>query len=108
MFASKATLALYYLAAAYLVLLAWAAVLHDHINDASDDGRARTARRATAFLVAGVAHPAFALAAWDLGRQLNDPGVDQGASSGRVARLAPFVAVVSAVAATMIWSFGGG
>ncbi len=108
MFASKATLALYYFGAAYLVMLAWAAVLHDHVNDASDVGRARTARRARAALVAGVAHPAFALAAWDLARQLHAAGADEIGSSGRVGRLAPIIAVVSSAAAAMIWSFSGG
>ena len=104
MFASKATLALYYLGAAYLVALAWAAVLHDHINDSSDAGRGRTARRATACLVAGIAHPAFALAAWDMARQLNATGGDEeGGSSGRVGRLAPIVAVVSTAVAAMVW-----
>lgn len=108
MFASKATLALYYFGAAYLVMLAWAAVLHDHINDASDAGRARTARRATACLVAGIAHPAFALAAWDIARQLNAAsGDEEGGSSGRVGRLAPIVAIVSAAVAALIWSFVG-
>jgi len=104
-FASKATLALYYFGAAYLVALAWAAVLHDHINDVSEEGRARTTRRATGFLVAGVAHPAFALAAWDVARQLNASGADDEGASGLVGRLAPLVAVVSAAAAIMIWSF---
>ena len=109
MFASKATLALYYFGAAYLVMLAWAVVLHDHINDSSDAGRARTTRRATAFLVVGIVHPAFALAAWDLARQLNVAGDgDEVGSSGRVGRFAPIVAAVSAAAAGMIWSFGGG
>lgn len=108
MFASKATLALYYLGAASLVALAWAAVLHDHIHDATDEGRARTTRRATACLVAGVAHPAFALAAWDIARQLNVAGADENLLSARVGRLAPVMAVVSGAAAAMIWSFGGG
>lgn len=108
MFGWKSTLGLYYLGAAYLVMLAWAAVLHDHVNDASDAGRARTTRRATACLIAGIAHPAFALAAWDIARQLHTGGGDdEGASSSRVGRLAPMVAVVSTAAAAMIWSFGG-
>jgi hypothetical protein len=107
-FASKATLALCYFGVTYLVALAWLATLHDHITDASDEGRARTSRRARVLLVAGIAHPALALAAWDVARQ-QDPGDDDAdVSSARLERTAPLVAVVSASAAAALWSFGGG
>jgi hypothetical protein len=90
---------LYYFGTAYLVALAWAAVLHDHIQDSSDHGRSRAVRRAAGFLAAGAAHPAFALAAWDIARQLDSP---------RVGRLAPVVAAASTAGAVLLFASGGG
>ena len=107
MFASKATLAWYYFGAAYLVALAWVAVLHDLINDASVEGRARTSRRAVACLVAGLVHPAFALAAWDISRQVHAFEPDDESSSARVGRISIVVALASTTAAALILSLSG-
>ena len=109
MLAPKAMLALYYSGAAYLVALTWAAVLHDLINDPSAANRERTTRRAVVCLVAGVAHPVFALAAWDIGRQLGATDTDLvDDAATRVRRLAPVVAFASASAAAVLLTLAGG
>jgi len=106
-FASTATLALFYVGAAYLVALAWAAVLHDLINDPTEEGRARAARRAGGYLVAGAVHPLFALAAWDIARQVDGPGLERDAPCARLRSLAPVVAAVSASCAAVLFALAG-
>jgi hypothetical protein len=95
-FAPTATLALYYLGVSYLAVLAWAGVGHDLIHDRSDDVHRRTQRRVVGLVVFGVAHPAFALAAWDIARELAKDGDGPPASAVRQVALA--VAAASAAA----------
>jgi peptidoglycan/LPS O-acetylase OafA/YrhL len=101
--ASKATLALYFFGAAYLAVLAWAAVVHDVINDPSGEGRARAGRLATGYLIAGLVHPVLALAAWDIARQVDAADPDGAAIAARVRRLAPVVVAVSVAAAVVLF-----
>jgi hypothetical protein len=73
-------LLLYYLGFGFVLLLAWAAVLYDAVRR---EPQPSTTLAVRALRVLGIVHPAAAIAAWDLRRELARDGAADGAPAGR-------------------------
>lgn len=91
---------IYYLGFGFVILLGWAACHPDRLLDT--DGARRYLRRAALAAVAGIVHPAIALAARDLIGQVGHElptGQDIATTHRRVATTANACAVLSLVPA---------
>ena len=104
MLPAEPALVLYVVGVGYLAMLAWAGAIHDLI------GEPRRLRRLRRFVVRsillGVAHPGFALAAWDIARQLgnhDDDGGDDARFARRAAAVALGAAAASGAAVVVAW-----
>lgn len=95
-------LVLYYIGFGYLIVLAWLSLAGDVLLARAEDQRRRLRTIASAFLIAGVLHPAFALAGRDLIRQLRVPAGDP---QPKIPTRSLDVTVLAsvAVAAVVIW-----
>ena len=97
MHASSINLVLYYLGFGYVLFLVWGTVLSDAVKS---EPPGWTVAATTTLMVIGIVHPAAALAAWDLRRELKrGPGDAAGAARpplGVVLSIAVAVAVVVA------------
>lgn len=102
MLPSDATLALWYLGVGYLAFLGWAAIVHDLVNSAVGTTPRRTRPIALACVVAGVLHPAFALAAYDVTRQLQNEGDPTERWPARLGVVALWVGAFSTVAGSVL------
>lgn len=104
MLPSEATLALWYLGVGYLAFLGWAAMVHDLVNSEVGTTPRRTRPVAVACVVAGAFHPAFALAAYDVTRQLRNEGDPLDAWPARLGTVAIVVGATSTVVAATLLS----
>jgi hypothetical protein len=94
-YSAEINLLLYYVGFGFVLLLAWAGVLSDAIRT---EPPRRTRTEMTVLRVLGIVHPAAALAAWDIRRELDRDRTSVAASSGGF----PVEVAASLVIATIV------